>query len=112
MRAAATSSFGPAETLRLTEVAKGGTPLAGSVTFPLIPGNEFAGVVDGVGEGVTEFSAGDEVLGFGLFGCYAEYVPADQLVSKAPNMPWEIAGGNWDCGTGAPRARLPGSRSW
>ncbi len=129
MRAAATSSFGPPETLRLTEVAEplvgtgqvrvrvrvagvqpvdgkvraGGTPLARSVTFPLIPGNEFAGVVDGVGEGVTDFSPGDEVLGFGLFGCYAEYVvvPADQIVSKPPSMPWEIAGGFSGNGQGA-----------
>ncbi|MEU0588365.1 NADP-dependent oxidoreductase [Streptomyces sp. NPDC006132] len=60
-------------------------------------------MVDGVGEGVTEFSAGDEVLGFGLFGCYAEYVvvPADQIVSKSPSMPWEIAGGFSGNGQGA-----------
>ncbi|WP_326807353.1 NADP-dependent oxidoreductase [Streptomyces sp. NBC_01775] len=129
MRAAATSSFGPPETLRLNEVAEplvgtgqvrvqvrvagvqpvdckvraGATPFARSVTFPLIPGNEFAGVVDSVGEGVTEFSAGDEVLGFGLFGCYAEYVvvPADQIVSRPPSMPWEVAGGFPGNGQGA-----------
>jgi D-arabinose 1-dehydrogenase-like Zn-dependent alcohol dehydrogenase len=32
-----------------------------AVTFPVVPGHEAAGVVDALGEGVTGFSAGDQV---------------------------------------------------
>ena len=41
-----------------------------------ILGSEFAGVVDAVGEGVTEFAAGDEVFGSSgfRFGAHAEYM--------------------------------------
>lgn len=60
-----------------------------------VPGNEFAGVVDAVGDGVTSWRTGDEVLGFTFMGCYAERVviPADQIVAKPASMPWEVAGG-------------------
>ncbi|WP_171172399.1 NADP-dependent oxidoreductase [Streptomyces sp. I05A-00742] len=63
--------------------------------LPRIPGNEFAGVVDQVGPGVTDWTAGDEVLGFGQLGAYAELIlsPADQITRKPPGMPWEVAGG-------------------
>jgi NADPH:quinone reductase-like Zn-dependent oxidoreductase len=39
-------------------------------------GNEFAGVVEAVGSGVTSFKAGDEVFGYneGPFGAHAEYM--------------------------------------
>lgn len=64
-------------------------------TFPQILGNEFAGVIDKTGEGVDQFDEGDEVLGWQTLACYAEYVvvPADQIVHKPDNMPWEVAGG-------------------
>lgn len=63
--------------------------------FPRIPGNEFAGVVDQVGTGVTDFGVGDEVLGFGTMNSYVEQlvVGTDQITAKPPNMPWEVAGG-------------------
>jgi magnesium transporter len=63
--------------------------------FPQTLGNEFAGTVDHVGDGVKAFEAGDEVLGWQTLACYAEYVvvPADQIVHKPKNMPWEVAGG-------------------
>ncbi|GII62405.1 oxidoreductase [Sphaerisporangium krabiense] len=63
--------------------------------IPKIPGNEFAGVVDRTGPGVTGVAAGDEVLGFGRLDAYAEYivVPADQVTAKPAEMPWEVAGG-------------------
>src|SRR5258708_39321583 len=35
-------------------------------TFPQRLGNEFAGVVDAVGAGVTAFAPGDEVLGWAM----------------------------------------------
>jgi NADPH:quinone reductase-like Zn-dependent oxidoreductase len=63
--------------------------------LPPIPGNEFAGVIDEVGEAVEGWARGAEVLGFNLLGCYAEYVVvgADQIVAKPETMPWEVAGG-------------------
>jgi NADPH2:quinone reductase len=49
--------------------------------LPAIPGNEGAGVVEAVGEGVTDAKPGDRVAFMGASGCYAEYtlVPADRL---------------------------------
>lgn len=64
------------------------------VSFPQQIGNEFAGVVDKVGAGVTEFSAGDEVLGWVYMAALAEYlvVGKDALVAKPADMSWEVAG--------------------
>jgi NADPH:quinone reductase len=49
--------------------------------LPAIPGNEGAGVVEAVGEGITGVAIGERVAWFGGSGCYAEYalVPADKL---------------------------------
>ncbi|WP_017570694.1 NADP-dependent oxidoreductase [Nocardiopsis halotolerans] len=76
-------------------VRRGERPLSDAVTLPLVPGNEFAGTVDAVGPGTDEPAPGTEVLGFGTFGGYAEYVvvPSDQVVPKPAAMPWEVAGG-------------------
>jgi NADPH2:quinone reductase len=51
--------------------------------LPLIPGSECAGVVDAVGEGVTEFKPGDRVATHASSSSYAEYVlaPAAMLYS-------------------------------
>ncbi len=43
---------------------------------PFSPGKELAGVVSGVGEGVTEFAVGDRVLALVEHGAYAEQVVA------------------------------------
>jgi NADPH2:quinone reductase len=50
--------------------------------LPFIDGQEAAGVVEAVGEGVREFRAGDKVAWCGVIGTYAEYaaVPASRLV--------------------------------
>ena len=50
--------------------------------LPVTPGSEGAGVVDEVGEGVTEFRKGDRVAWCMSVGAYAEYavVPASKLV--------------------------------
>lgn len=63
--------------------------------FPVVPGNEFAGVVEEVGQNVTASAIGDEVLGFSTLGAYAEHivVPADQIIGKPTGMSWEVAGG-------------------
>lgn len=62
--------------------------------FPQTVGNEFAGVVDEVGEGVNSFPEGSEVLGFVWQAGYAEHVVvgADQIVAKPAAMPWDEAG--------------------
>ncbi|WP_409344439.1 NADP-dependent oxidoreductase [Paenibacillus sp. MBLB4367] len=75
-------------------VRTGWTPPGATVQFPQIVGNEFAGIVDQIGEGVTGFSIGSKVIGFRMLECYAEYVVADaeQIVSKPAGMPWEAAG--------------------
>ncbi|WP_135824470.1 NADPH:quinone reductase [Halorussus ruber] len=58
--------------------------------LPMIPGSDFAGVVDAVGEEVTEFTEGDRVFGTGLGndrqGTYAEFAvaPTDR-VARLPD---------------------------
>ncbi len=64
-------------------------------TFPSGEGSDLAGVVTAVGPGVTEFSVGDEVLGFSFRrSSHATHtaVPVDQLIRKPPQMSWEVAG--------------------
>ena len=68
--------------------------------FPVIPGWDVAGIVDRVGAGVTEFAAGDEVIGFVReeilhHGTYAEKisVPSSTLVCKPHNATWAQAAG-------------------
>jgi NADPH:quinone reductase-like Zn-dependent oxidoreductase len=112
------AEFGPPEVLKLTEVASleagpgklriavraaGVNPidwkmrsgaLAGAlpIAFPTTPGFEFAGVVDQVGEGVTGFAVGDEVLGRGR-ATYAEQALADPAATahKPASLTWEQA---------------------
>ena len=63
--------------------------------FPSGEGTDLAGVVRAVGDGVTVFSAGDEVLGWTEErASHAELVavPADQLTAKPASVPWEVAG--------------------
>lgn len=76
-------------------VREGWTPPGAKLTYPQVIGNEFAGVVDQVGADVTEYSVGDEVLGFSTLGSYAEYVavPVEQVTRKPENVPWEVAAG-------------------
>ena len=52
------------------------------VKLPCIPGGEAAGIVDAVGEGVTQVKVGDRVAYSGGLGAYAEanVVAADRLV--------------------------------
>lgn len=62
--------------------------------FPQTLGNEFAGVVDEVGGGVTGIAKGDEVIGFTLRAAYATFVivSASDVAPKPPEMPWDEAG--------------------
>ncbi|MFD0146869.1 MULTISPECIES: NADP-dependent oxidoreductase [unclassified Streptomyces] len=60
-------------------------------TFPAVPGLEFAGTVDALGEGVTGVEAGDEVFGWTTTGAYAEYALAEVFVPKPAGLSWERA---------------------
>ena len=59
--------------------------------FPLTPGRDFAGTVEAVGPGVTDFAPGDEVFGaadkpYQGEGSFAEYVSAfAQNVARRPD---------------------------
>jgi NADPH:quinone reductase len=56
--------------------------------LPFTPGQEGAGTVTAVGEGVSDIIAGDRVAYTGVQGSYAEYqaVPADRLVKLPREM--------------------------
>lgn len=73
---------------------QGFSPPGVKIQYPQILGNEFAGVIDMIGEGVEGFSVGSEVIGWSLLSSYAEYVvvPISQIVRKPKSMPWEEAG--------------------
>lgn len=64
------------------------------ISFPQQLGNEFSGVIDQLGAGVTTWSTGSEVLGWAPMTALADYTvtDADALVTKPANMPWEHAG--------------------
>ncbi len=55
---------------------------------PCVVGYEVAGVVDAVGQGMTEFHQGDAVLSMTNFGGYSDVVcvPAVQVVARPPKM--------------------------
>lgn len=74
----------------------GGTPLAASLTLPHITGIDAAGVVVGIGTGVTEVALGDEVFGTvvltGFGGAAAEYAVLAQWGAKPTLWSWAEAG--------------------
>jgi NADPH:quinone reductase-like Zn-dependent oxidoreductase len=73
-------------------------------TFPSGEGTDLAGVVQAVGDGVTGFAVGDEVLGWTEErASQAELVavPADQLTAKPVAVPWEVAGSLFVAGLAA-----------
>ncbi len=64
-------------------------------TFPSGEGSDLAGVVTAVGDGVSEFAVGEEVLGWSWRrSSHAEYVavPVTQLIPKPAQLSWEVAG--------------------
>ena len=70
--------------------------MAGEITLrlPAGLGSDVAGVVDQVGEGVTDLAVGDAVLGSSVTPSFAEYAlaaPAD-LIDKPEDLDWAVAG--------------------
>jgi NADPH:quinone reductase-like Zn-dependent oxidoreductase len=65
-------------------------------TFPSGEGSDLAGVIDELGDGVSGWARGDEVIGFTEErASHAELaiVEAENLTRKPPNVSWEVAGG-------------------
>ncbi len=60
---------------------------------PFTPGSEAAGVVDAVGDGVTQVKVGDRVAYAGAQGAYADMnvVPADRLVRLPESISFPVA---------------------
>jgi NADPH:quinone reductase len=60
-------------------------------TLPFSPGNEGAGEVTAVGEGVTDLKVGDRVAYAGAIGAYASerLAPADKLVKLPASISYE-----------------------
>src|ERR1700752_2792188 len=63
------------------------------IRFPAVLGQEAAGVVDAVGEGVTRFKAGDRVALSGQLGAYSEcqVVAAGRAVALPDAVSFETA---------------------
>lgn len=63
------------------------------LTPPFTPGMDLAGIVEAVGDGVSQYKPGDEVVGGARFGGFAEYaiVPAAGLQAKPDNMSFSEA---------------------
>jgi NADPH2:quinone reductase len=63
------------------------------MTLPFTPGQEAAGVVDAVGDGVTDFHIGDRVAYAFVLGAYADYavIPAAKLVPLPAAVSSKIA---------------------
>jgi NADPH2:quinone reductase len=61
--------------------------------LPFIDGQEGAGIVEAVGEGVSEFKPGDAVVWCHVLGSYAEYaaVPLAMLVHVPQNLDLKLA---------------------
>src|SRR5438067_3361846 len=59
--------------------------------LPVIPGYEVAGVVDALGDGVTDVRLGDEVVGWSDTGGYAQYALASTVAPKPANLDWQRA---------------------
>jgi NADPH:quinone reductase-like Zn-dependent oxidoreductase len=73
-------------------------------TFPSGEGSDLAGVVAETGPEVTEFTEGDEVIGYTHSrASHAEYVLVEEenLTPKPDGVPWEVAGALFVAGSTA-----------
>lgn len=71
--------------------------------WPRRSGSEFAGVVVALGDGVSAFRIGDDVIGHVSSGAHATYLnaPVSSLVRKPREVTWEVAGGLYLAGATA-----------
>lgn len=62
---------------------------------PFAPGGEAAGVVDAIGEGVTNVKVGDRVIAMTGHGAFAEYLIAGEtrVIPMVGDMPFDVAAG-------------------
>jgi len=77
------------------KILRGGPAAASyNATPPCGNGNDFAGVIDQVGGGVTEFAVGDAVLGGKRMYAQADYVIIDatRIIRKPDALSFEVAG--------------------
>lgn len=63
------------------------------VTFPAGVGVEGSGLIDEVGTGVADVSAGDAVFGFGNNAMVAQYAVLSHWARKPADLPFEVAAG-------------------
>lgn len=77
------TSLNPIDPIRASGALKATFPLR----FPFVPGGDFSGVVDAVGEGVTGWRPGDAVYGHSIMGgAYAERIAVDgNWLEKKPS---------------------------
>lgn len=75
------------------KIREGMLPFTDDLGFPLIQGMDNSGIVESVGEGVTDFRPGDRVLSlshmaFGKGGSFAEYLlcPAPRVAHMPDNL--------------------------
>jgi NADPH:quinone reductase-like Zn-dependent oxidoreductase len=80
------ASVNPIDWKTFTGVLSGGQPMVGTGYL----GYDAAGVVDEIGEGVTDISVGDEVLGRGQH-TQAEYAVLDSWAAKPASIDWAVA---------------------
>ncbi|GLI03597.1 NADP-dependent oxidoreductase [Phytohabitans aurantiacus] len=78
-----------------TKMRRGDFAATMPANFPQRLGNEYAGIVDHVGDNVVGLVVGDEVLGSATAQSYCEYVVVDatNAVRKPAAMPWTVAAG-------------------
>lgn len=120
MKAVLCTHFGGPDELELADIAPPGEPAPGEVVvrikaaalnffdtliiagkyqnkppFPFSPAAEFAGVVEGVGRGVSDVARGDRVMGYMGWGAAREVlaVAADQIVKLPDGLDFERAAG-------------------
>lgn len=71
------------------DMLKASKKLGDILLFPWIPGHDFAGVVESVGDKVKDFKKGDRVYGNCNGGSYAEFLVAD--LNKVTKMPDDLS---------------------
>jgi NADPH:quinone reductase-like Zn-dependent oxidoreductase len=94
------AGIGPGETM----IRKGFLHDRWPATFPSGQGGDLAGVVEQTGQGVDDWKAGDEVIGFSSRrDSHAQLVavPVEQLTRRPAAVPWDAAGALFGAGATA-----------